>query len=350
MAGERPTGISILAGLAAIGSAIGVFVLLSAANNDVGPLPYLVSVVYVIAAGATAHGLWGLRWWAWPVALAMWTGTGVQAVLTLGRSTLSTDLVVAPVAVVYLLRPDIRALFGVRVAAPSRVFVAATVLLAAAVAFAPIAGQLSAQWVPTVPPAAPTTLVAQIAVPAAGSDAASGDPVGLVNECLKRDARPAGWADLCWSVVRQPDEDPAGDYYRLEVRGTFGADAQDPGTSGGSGVRWIVVRSVLSGAVADGVTDIQPDGTIEGCPGAAGVWPLGIGQATLELPCDGTTVGSASGLGTEPGHPHTATVAWTCRGCLFTASRHERAIGLADTVKVAEGAQPGWQLYADFGG
>lgn len=353
MAGNRPTGIRILALLSAIGSVVGFIVLLGTLGEvaNTGPLPQLLVLVYAVSAGVIAHGLWGLRWWAWPIALAMWIGTGTQAVVSLGTPTISTDLVASPLALVYLLRPDIRALFGARVTTPSRPFVAGTGLLAAVLALAPVAGQLSSQWAPTVPASAPSTLVASVAVPAAGpADATVGEAAPMGNACLRRDVRAAGWLDLCWSVIRQPDEDAAGDYYRLEVRGTFAADGQGDGTPDGSGVRWVVLRSVLEGAVADGVTQIEPDGEVRGCPASATGWiSVGVGETRIDVPCDGVTTGSERGLGTEAGNPHEATVAWSCRGCLLVVPRASRAIGLADAVKVAEGATPGWLLYADFG-
>jgi hypothetical protein len=67
---------------------------------------------------------------------------------------------------------------------------------------------------------------------------------------------------------------------------------------------------------------------------------LSFGAHGPPLPCDGRTVGSAD--------LQTHTVTWTCLGCPLVEST-ERAIGMSEDVKVAEGATPAWRLYADFG-
>jgi hypothetical protein len=60
-----------------------------------------------------------------------------------------------------------------------------------------------------------------------------------------------------------------------------------------------------------------------------------------QLPCDGRSVAATMDL-----QAHTVT--WTCVGCLLPKSS-ERAIGMSEDVKVAEGVTPSWTLYADFG-
>jgi hypothetical protein len=346
----RPLGISLLSGLAALGCGIGAVVLIAVAGV-VGEAPggaalWVVGLLLVIESGATAYGLWTLRWWAWPLALLAWTGSGVGAVASLAGGSLSTDLVVAPLAIAYLLRPGIRSVFGTRVAAPSRSFVAAMTVLLALVAAAPVSAAAVADWRPTVPEGAGTTPVGQVdlaglATPGPGTDDTTDEATVEAADCLDREHRPAGWLDLCWTVVRQPDGDAAGDYYRFEVRGTMGSDATDPGEASGSGIRWVVLRDRLLVPVVDGVSSAQPDGVTEGCEADAVDVLVPLGGSLPTLPCDGRTIGTSD--------LQSQTVTWTCEGCLLGAGRQEREIGMSEDVKVGEGVTPSWALYADFG-
>jgi hypothetical protein len=348
---RRPLGISILAVLAALGCGIGAFVLVAVAGAigevDGGVLVWVAGWLLVVASGASAYGLWTLRWWAWPLALLAWVGGGVQAVISLGGGTLSTDLVVAPIAVGYLLMPGIRSIFGARVASPSRIFVAATALLVVLVAAAPMGVAAVGSWRPMVPAGAGTTLVAHVdlahpASPAPDTGVTPDEATIEAGDCLSRDQRPAGWLDLCWTVERLPDGDQAGDYYRFEARGTFGSDATDPGEASGSGIRWVVLRNRLLVPVADGVSSAQPVGVTEGCQPDTADLLAAFGTGPPELPCDGRTVGTAD--------LQTHTVTWTCLGCLLGGGRQQRAIGLSEDVKVGEGVMPSWDVYADSGG
>jgi hypothetical protein len=343
----RPIGVSVLAILAAIGCALGMVVTLVAIGGGdvtgVGALALVVVLLVVVLSGVTAFGLWELRWWAWPLALLSWSSAGMGALIGLAGGAFSTDVLVAPIAIAYLLLHDTRSAFGPRVGLPSRPFVAVTATLALVFTLLPAVSAAAASWSPSVPNDAGTTLVAQIDVARLGSPEAGGtgpEAASLVGaDCLDRDQRPAGWLDLCWSVTRLPDEDPDGDYYRFEAGGTFGWDATEPGQAAGSGVRWVVLRNRLLTPVADGVSSAQPDGTTTGCPAAGDEWMLGATGPSL--PCDGKTVGSAD--------LQTHTVTWTCVACLLLTSSTERAIGLSEDIKVAEGVAPAWMLYADFG-
>jgi hypothetical protein len=140
--------------------------------------------------------------------------------------------------------------------------------------------------------------------------------------------------------MRQPDGDPDGDYYRFGAWGTFASDATDPGQASGSGIRWIVLAERLLVPVVDGVSEAQPVGVVDGCPDARTGQPEVFHGDSVELPCDGRTVGTAA--------LQAHTVSWTCVGCLLL-DRQTRAVGLTETVKVAEGVVPAWNLYADFG-
>jgi hypothetical protein len=342
----RPTGIAVLAILAGIGCVLGMVATLVAIGGGgvagAGALALVVLPLVVVLSGVTAFGLWGLRWWAWPLALVSWSSAGMGALIGLASGALSTDVVVAPIAIAYLLLHDTRSAFGPRVGLPSRPLVAVTATLALVATLLPAVSAAAASWSPSVPSDAGTTLVAQIDVARLGPLEAAGMGPQATSEvgadCLERDLRPAGWLDLCWSVTRLPDEDPDGDYYRFEAGGTFGWDATEPGEAAGSGVRWVVLRNRLLTPVADGVSSAQPDGTTTGCPA---VDESMLGATGPSLPCDGKTVGSAD--------LQTHTVTWTCVACLLLTSTTERAIGLSEDIKVAEGAAPVWMLYSDFG-
>jgi hypothetical protein len=340
----------VLAVLAALGCAIGAALLLAATTDAAvvrgGVLALVVGALLAVASGASAYGLWTLRWWAWPLAIVAWVSGGSRATFALANGTLDTGIVIAPIAIIYLLTPDIRAAFGTRVASPSRSFLAATVALALLPVALAVGGAAVARWRPTVPAEAGSTLVVRVdlsRVAAVTTPAAvSPDEATVVaSDCLDRDQRPAGWLDLCWSVVRQPDADPAGDYYRFEATGTFGADATTAGESSGSGIRWLVLRNDLQTPIVDSVSSAEPDGVVDGCPPDDPALAPAYGPTAPELPCDGQTVGTA----TLQDH----TVTWTCTGCLLDPGRQEQRIGMAEDVKVAEGVLPSWALHADFG-
>jgi hypothetical protein len=105
---HRPFGISILAVLAAISFVFGLLALFGGTDEQGGAF-----VVFAITAVAAldAYGLWNLRPWAWPLALAAWALGTIDAVILLSAGTINSNLVVGPIAIAYLLRADIRALF-----------------------------------------------------------------------------------------------------------------------------------------------------------------------------------------------------------------------------------------------
>ena len=100
---QRPFGVSALAVLAAIGAVLGVLFILGGGG--------LIAMALTFLGALTAYGLWNLRPWGWPLGLLTWILGTIEAVLLLTVSTFNTNLVVGPLAVWYLLRPDIRALF-----------------------------------------------------------------------------------------------------------------------------------------------------------------------------------------------------------------------------------------------
>ena len=214
----RPLGVTVLAVLAGIGCVAAIAVTLAATDGggvvQGGALALVVASLVIVLLGVTAYGLWEMTWWAWPLALLSWISAGAQALVGLTSGMLSTGLVVAPIAIVYLLRHDIRSVFGLRVTSPSRRFVGVTAILGLVLAVLPIAGAAAAGWSPAVPNDAGTTLVARIdaaplASPATGTSG-SEEATPVEGECLDRDERPAGWLDLCWSVIRLTDEDASG--------------------------------------------------------------------------------------------------------------------------------------------
>jgi uncharacterized membrane protein (DUF2068 family) len=102
----RPFGVSVLATLATIGTILGVLV--ATASAEALPIALAITVLQ----GLTAYGLWTMRPWAWPLSLVVWVLGTLDAIRLLTEGTLNTNLVVGPLVVVYLLRPEMRGRFG----------------------------------------------------------------------------------------------------------------------------------------------------------------------------------------------------------------------------------------------
>lgn len=102
----RPFGVSVLATLATIGTVLGVLILPATAEA------FPITLALTVFQGVTAYGLWGMRPWAWPLALVVWILGTLDAVRLLTEGTLNTNLVVGPLVVLYLLQSDIRRRFG----------------------------------------------------------------------------------------------------------------------------------------------------------------------------------------------------------------------------------------------
>lgn len=107
---QRPFGVSVLATLATIGTALGLLVLV--ASTSAGAEAFPIALALTLLQGLTAYGLWAMRPWAWPLALVVWVLGTLDAVRLLTAGTLNTNLVVGPLVVVYLLQPAIRRRFG----------------------------------------------------------------------------------------------------------------------------------------------------------------------------------------------------------------------------------------------
>ena len=125
---QRPTGITILAILAAIG---GVFSLLASfalmgfgavagATTGLGGFTFvggLIVLAYSVLSLLLAYGFWGLKPWAWPLGVGV-QGLGiVQAVLQFLNNTSNIASLVIGIGIAafilwYLFQPSIKAAFG----------------------------------------------------------------------------------------------------------------------------------------------------------------------------------------------------------------------------------------------
>lgn len=195
---------------------------------------------------------------------------------------------------------------------------------------------------PTIPETVPATIVANaIMTGQIAPDASDGldpetiprSPVG--QECLAVIERPAGPLSLCWEAIRDPfDADPAQDYYRLRVYGTFGGET-------GTGVRWVALRAKLLGEPSNNVFEGWPEGPYEG-PCQQVPVDLHTGQTgTSETIC-GVTAGSRDPVGWS------YRVTWHCVDCLFP-DHTDRAISLYEFLAVQAGTVPSWEISADLG-
>ncbi len=121
-AGARPTGITILAVLAAIG---GVFALLGglaifvAGTVVFGGLGAILGIAFLAYAGliiAFAYGAWTLKPWAWPLGVAGAAFGIVLAILNvIGGSSIVSQIISIAIdggILYYLNQPGIKAVFG----------------------------------------------------------------------------------------------------------------------------------------------------------------------------------------------------------------------------------------------
>jgi hypothetical protein len=154
-----------------------------------------------------------------------------------------------------------------------------------------------------------------------------GSPHG--EACLERIARGNGWVDLCWSIARDPhDTDPAKDYYLLHLYGSH------------EGLRFLTVRSDLSGNPGDGVMSVWPTGTIDGQCDVREVNLSGYLETLPPANVCGRTVGDIDG--TTWSH----TVTWTCEGCQ-AGEQVTRGFDSLLWVGVPAHTVPSWDLFAD---
>jgi len=127
-ASTRPTGITILAILSAIGGVLGIFAGLGATilgsvvasvTGGLGGLLAiigLVSLVVGVAELVLAYGFWTLKPWAWMLGVGLQVVSIALAVLwVIGGTSITSEVIsvaVAGVILYYLWQPSIKALFG----------------------------------------------------------------------------------------------------------------------------------------------------------------------------------------------------------------------------------------------
>jgi hypothetical protein len=121
--GVRPTGITILAILSAIGGVLGLFggfVVLGLGATILGGAGVLLALAILALSGlslALAWGFWTLQPWAWPLGVVIQAANIVLAIvqyLAADTSIVSTIISVgiAGAILYYLNQPTIKALFG----------------------------------------------------------------------------------------------------------------------------------------------------------------------------------------------------------------------------------------------
>ena len=114
-AGARPTGITILAVLAAIGGILGLFggtVLFGALGGLLG----LAALAYAALLVAFAYGAWTLKPWAWPLGVAVAAFGIIMSILyIIGGSSIANQILGIAIdggILYYLNQPGIKSLFG----------------------------------------------------------------------------------------------------------------------------------------------------------------------------------------------------------------------------------------------
>ena len=108
---------SVIAALSLISGAIGVslgvlavlVVFFGQASPEVGS-GILLGLIGTVTL-AFAWGAWFLRPWAWPLGVILWSISFLQALVVLSDGEVNSNLVVAPICLIYLLRPRVRNLF-----------------------------------------------------------------------------------------------------------------------------------------------------------------------------------------------------------------------------------------------
>jgi hypothetical protein len=121
-ASTRPTGITVLAILAAIGGVLGLFggfAVLFAGTVIFGGLGAILGLAFLAYAGlliALAYGAWKMLPWAWPLGVAVAVFGIVLSVLSIiggsGIANQILSLVVDGGILYYLNQPSIKALFN----------------------------------------------------------------------------------------------------------------------------------------------------------------------------------------------------------------------------------------------
>jgi hypothetical protein len=151
-------------------------------------------------------------------------------------------------------------------------------------------------------------------------------------ECVEIN-RPAGPWSLCWAAHRDPqDSDPAQDYYRFKVYGTFGGEAA-------TGVRWASVLVRLVGEPSNNVFINWPRDVFDGPCDQVDV-TLMIGPPEKETLCGRTSASDGR-------EAWSYLVTWTCE-CLVP-DHADRSLPLHQEIAVPQGTVPTWEIFADLG-
>jgi len=125
---QRPTGVTIIAVLSAIGGVFGLIASLAllglgaavGAATGLGGLAFiagLIVLLYSVLSLALAYGFWTLKPWAWLLGVGVQVLGVVQAVLQFLNNTtqivsLVISLAIAAVILWYLYQPHVKAAFG----------------------------------------------------------------------------------------------------------------------------------------------------------------------------------------------------------------------------------------------
>lgn len=125
---QRPTGVTVIAILAAIGGVFGLLASLvllgigasGAVAGNLGGLAFLAGIfvlAYSILSLVLAYGFWTLKPWAWPLGIGVQVLGIVQAVLQFmndqsGIVSLVISLAISAVILWYLYQPHVKAAFG----------------------------------------------------------------------------------------------------------------------------------------------------------------------------------------------------------------------------------------------
>lgn len=218
---------------------------------------------------------------------------------------------------------------------------AALIALIALIAAALVSGSvLGSSWTASIPADAASVVLSRTTLdqtnsedPILGPDEPAPETWLVATACLDRLQRPAGALDLCWSVTREADADPAKDYYIVRLYGSILGSL-------GSGTRWAEIRARLVGDVLDGAFQTWPVGVHDGACDEQVVTD-GSGEGAPEEIC-GRTVATSDYADLSNG------VTWFCVGCLIP-NHGSVPVTLHQEVGVPQGTVPNWEIFGDLG-
>jgi len=124
---QRPTGVTIIAILSAIGGVLGLLASLvllglgaAGAAASLGGLAFIAGIIvlaYSILSLVLAYGFWTLKPWAWPLGVGVQAVGILQAILQFANDSsqivsLVISIAIAGVILWYLFQPHVKAAFG----------------------------------------------------------------------------------------------------------------------------------------------------------------------------------------------------------------------------------------------